>query len=357
MLNEDKLQNIKVSVDKRLEDIIPKLLQSKYQALKDDIEINGLKKPIDLMIVGEDDNDYQAVIVDGHHRFRACSELKKTLMYSQGNYTILDMSSIEEALEYSFEINFMRRQLDEYHAAKWALDVYPNKTQKELASKVAVTQGTVAKVAAILKYSIESSDKTEEEKNQIEQLIESVESNNKGIDTVYTQLKVAEDVSNAIDVIEDKEISQAMQEQYETEKYKDKTAVKDLAEDVRLAVAEKSGKIFEVTKYDKETFPVMEKLVKLQGKYGKVNTVTFAGNQESIDNALSNVRTFLMNNINLAGADILEGVRQVLTEALEEKRERDIAVIMQKIKELVPEDNTRYFFAVMGLPRNLKGVA
>ena len=121
--------------------IIPKLNDEKFAALKADIKSKGLKHPIEVMV--------DKTIVDGHNRYRACMEL------GMKNYTIdyivlPKICSIQEAKEYSIEINFFRRQMETYQAATWALGVYGGMIpEEEIAKKVGLARQTINKVRTL----------------------------------------------------------------------------------------------------------------------------------------------------------------------------------------------------------------
>jgi len=365
--DEDKLKNMEITVNPELENIIPKLSDAKYQVLKTDISLFGLKKSIDVMIVGENKKEtgYIAVVVDGHHRYRAMTELKKILSYPE-NITVLDLISIEDAKEYSFEINWFRRQPNDYPSAKWVKDVYGPKgmTYKEMAKKVSLTEDMINKSAYITKVAKATANKTNAEINQIQEIIKELDLDDKEkikkVTAVYNQFKIVEEVFNAIEVNEDidEEFRKALKTEWEVEKYKDKNAVKHLTEEIDLWVAEKAGETYEVTQYDKDVYPLMLKIIKLREKYSGVNAITTAGTQSAIDNAIESVRKFLMNNMNENITDVIEAVRNILIENLEEKREKDLGIIMKQVVDELEVSKTHdYFIGTFVQPKNPKGVA
>ena len=52
----------------------------------------------------------------------------------------------------------------------------------------------------------------------------------------------------------------------------------------------------------------------------------------------------------------MEGVRSILLEALNEKRDTDITSIMKKVKDLLQVSKNDYFIAAMQVPNNPEGV-
>ena len=133
--NTDEFKAKDFIINPELDAIIPKLNDEKFAVLKADIKSKGLKHPIEVMV--------DKTIVDGHNRYRACMEL------GMKNYTIdciilPKICSIQEAKEYSIEINFFRRQMETYQAATWALGVYGGMiNETEIAKKVGLAQRSV----------------------------------------------------------------------------------------------------------------------------------------------------------------------------------------------------------------------
>ena len=103
---------MELKINKVLEEIVPKLREEEFESLKDSIKIEGQLKPIDVMSDG--------TIVDGHHRFKACKDLGIQPSYSE----MPNIKTIEEAVQYSYNINFPRRSLNPYQKVEWTKDVY-----------------------------------------------------------------------------------------------------------------------------------------------------------------------------------------------------------------------------------------
>ena len=139
---------MELKINKMLDEIIPPLEPEKFEALKQSIKEKGLYKPIDVMEDG--------TIIDGHNRYRACRELG----IAPAANIIAGIKTIEEALDYSFEINFRRRQLNPFRQAEWAINVLKAKGKlhkeggnpkvtlsqervEELASKVGISDTTI----------------------------------------------------------------------------------------------------------------------------------------------------------------------------------------------------------------------
>jgi ParB-like chromosome segregation protein Spo0J len=90
-----------LSIKKGYLNLIPPLSKVEFELLKQSIKEEGMHAPI---IINE-----QGVVLDGHHRFRACKELGFPLQY----LTKECKDSLEEK-QYLIEINLRRRQLNEF---------------------------------------------------------------------------------------------------------------------------------------------------------------------------------------------------------------------------------------------------
>ena len=89
------------------------LTQEEYEALRISIDIKGQLEPIEVMADG--------TIIDGHHRYRICIELNKEPKYIIKE----DIKTIDEALDYLFEIS-LRRNKTTFQKAETAYRIrYP----------------------------------------------------------------------------------------------------------------------------------------------------------------------------------------------------------------------------------------
>jgi hypothetical protein len=120
--------------------LIPPVTSADYERLKASIKEQG-----DLLmpIVLNQDN----VVLDGHHRLRACKELGIPISYSKKDFTGKPL----EELKYVVSVNLHRRHLDEFQRAeialkydklyrkiardKWASTKYTSESGAEAASK------------------------------------------------------------------------------------------------------------------------------------------------------------------------------------------------------------------------------
>jgi len=223
--NSEEMIQAPFKINEELDQIIPRLVKEKFEALKADIKSNGLKNPIAVMV--------DKTIIDGHNRYRALKDIGKK-DYEIDFVVISAVRNIQEAKEYSIEINFFRRQMETYQAATWALGVWGKLcTNEEIAKKVGLSRETIVKVKSL---------------NQKMVLILSVEKASelkKGLDLgtiAFTdalgQLTAAENIDNIIACVADrvtpkigkdkaKAFKMKLETEYFTKKY-DKKALKEI---------------------------------------------------------------------------------------------------------------------------------
>ena len=93
--------NTSLSTNKEYLKQIPSLSGSEFESLKQSIKEQGLHVPV---IVNK-----QGIVLDGHHRFRACKELGIPLQFQTEEFN----DSLEEK-QFLIEVNLRRRQLNEF---------------------------------------------------------------------------------------------------------------------------------------------------------------------------------------------------------------------------------------------------
>lgn len=168
-------QKIELKINKKLKEVVPKLKSEDYIALITSIEEKGLMKPIDVMADG--------TIIDGHHRYKACRELKIEPAYQ----VLENVKTIEDALEYSFGINFARRQLTDFEKMVWQNSVFEFKhdenTQRKIAEKLGMNVAQVNQIQTVID-------------NSPEQVIEQIKDGNLGWTRVHKFLEEIEKVSD-----------------------------------------------------------------------------------------------------------------------------------------------------------------
>jgi len=95
-----KLSIDKIKLDSKLERLFPKMPKEEFEALKRDIKVNGLIKPLVLA------QDY--TLVDGYHRLKACKSLKM----KEVEVDIKDnIKTFGDKLRFCFASNSVRRHL------------------------------------------------------------------------------------------------------------------------------------------------------------------------------------------------------------------------------------------------------
>lgn len=114
-------------------DVMPDMSDGEYAALKQSIEQDGLRHPIEVTDEG--------VIVDGHHRYRACQELDV-----EPEFTVVEDPTVEQAIR----SNFTRRNLDDGTKKAIVTEYLDNhydgeRTQEEIANDLGVSQPTVSR--------------------------------------------------------------------------------------------------------------------------------------------------------------------------------------------------------------------
>jgi ParB-like chromosome segregation protein Spo0J len=121
--------------------LLPPLSDEEFAALKADIDQNGMHVPISI--------DEEYVIVDGHHRWRACQELRIEQVPTR-THSQLDPA---EKRDLALALNLNRRNLSqkqkrEVIAALVRQD--PERTDRRIAESAGVDNKTVARVRAKL---------------------------------------------------------------------------------------------------------------------------------------------------------------------------------------------------------------
>jgi len=95
----------KLTTKKEYLSLIPPLSETEFESLKTSIKDSGLFVPV---IVNKDN-----VILDGHHRFRACKELGIPLQFTTKNF-----EDLLHEKEFVIEVNLKRRHINEFQKAE-----------------------------------------------------------------------------------------------------------------------------------------------------------------------------------------------------------------------------------------------
>ena len=278
-LNEEEMIQAPFIINPELDAIIPKLIKEKYEALKADIKSNGLKIPIAVIA--------DKTIVDGHNRYRACKENGKK-DYEIDFVILKNVRNLQEAKEYSIEINFFRRQMETYQAATWALGVWGKLcTNQEIAKKVGLGRQTIDEVKELNVHMLPAAsvEKATEFKN-------SLDSGSISYKDVLMQLRTAENIDNIIAVVDNrvsnapkmdrnkaKAFKMKLETEYTEKKY-DKKALKELNTEIDKVEHPELYQTNADDNYVNAIQPVVEKINKLANKFPEDITVLNVTSEE-----------------------------------------------------------------------------
>jgi len=99
---------MELKINPDIERFIQPLNEAQFETLKRGIQKDGLLSPIEVMFDG--------TIIDGHHRYRACKELK-----IKPEIRIVEkIKTVEEAIDYTYKVNIIRRHMNPYQIVEWA---------------------------------------------------------------------------------------------------------------------------------------------------------------------------------------------------------------------------------------------
>jgi hypothetical protein len=253
-----------------LETIVPMLSEAKFSALKYSISQKKVQVPIAIAII-----DDKETVVDGYNRHKAVTQLMaegKLPANYEIPYTMLALHQLQDAKEYSIEMNLERRQLTDYQNITWALKVYDGiKTHKEVADFLKLKSvEPVNRVGALNEKIVKLVNL---------QVPESVALSINGLrlgteydySTTYNELNNAETVQNAISAIDKDQVRAKMDAMFFDTKYTQpsKKTLEELAIAVDKAVNPKSydTKSQEVDAFFKDAKAFYEKSKKFRDKY------------------------------------------------------------------------------------------
>jgi hypothetical protein len=101
-----------LKINQEYASLLPPLSPDEFESLKQSIKQNGQRLPI---IVNN-----QGIILDGHHRFRACQELGIEPKYTITTEEFSDKKLLDETL-FVMDCNLPRRNLNNFQKAELAL--------------------------------------------------------------------------------------------------------------------------------------------------------------------------------------------------------------------------------------------
>ena len=109
-----------LSVNSEYDKLVPPLSSEEYNSLKESIKNNGLWIPIIC--------NPEGIILDGHHRFRVCVELKIKIKFAVREF---DNKLLEK--KFVIECNLKRRQLNDFQKAELGIPLL--EIERQLAEK------------------------------------------------------------------------------------------------------------------------------------------------------------------------------------------------------------------------------
>ena len=263
-----------------LEKIVPPLSTEKYQQLKESIAIKGVQVP--LAIANIDGKD---TIVDGYNRHDIVGNLIKQGLSTivKAGYvipvTMLPFHQLQDALEYSIEINLKRRQLTDYQTITWALEVYTEKTHKEIADKLGFKDVNKVNKVSQLNDKIEAINKMAicPLPKDMSDLIKGLQNGTeeeyfKALTLVRPYLSSAEQIQTAIDVVDDEQLRARLTREHEEDKYtKDPKKILEsvaLAEQIALHPELANEENIQADERYKVYQSIVDKIQKYRDKYG-----------------------------------------------------------------------------------------
>jgi ParB-like chromosome segregation protein Spo0J len=125
--------NIQIKIKKEYQELVPEVSPADFQTLKDSIARDGLLVPI---IVNK-----SGIVLDGHHRFKACNELGIALE----TIAIAEFDSELAEQKFVIDVNLRRRQLNSFQRDEIFLKLAS--IEKELAAQ-RKRAGTLAPIDA-----------------------------------------------------------------------------------------------------------------------------------------------------------------------------------------------------------------
>jgi len=128
---------MELKINKEIETYIQRLNDEQFGRLKNSIQKDGLLTPIETMADG--------TIVDGHHRYKACKELGIEVQTR-----ILPLiKTVEDAIDYTYRVNIMRRQMNTYQLVEWAMRKRFLEEGKAAKKRMKVTSNDVTSIGEV----------------------------------------------------------------------------------------------------------------------------------------------------------------------------------------------------------------
>ena len=213
-------ETVPVKLHPELQSIIPPLPQDIFEELKDSISHRGIIKPVDVASIS-DETETGLWVIDGYNRTNIAIGLGKPIPATE-----IAPMTLQEALEYSEEINLARRHLTTAQRVIWGLKVHSKLKPEEIAKKVKVGKQIVYYAKDLLEKIPLMEDAVK--KTEIENGLKNGELS---IQSVLKELNQAEVIDATIADIESPTFKEEMEVKYATSKY-NKGTDKKLEEDI-----------------------------------------------------------------------------------------------------------------------------
>ena len=186
--NTEQMIQAPFKINPELEAVVPPLTKEKSDSLEASLRSIGQQNPIQVMP--------DKTIIDGHNRYHLLKKIGKKEY--QIDFVVLPINQIQEAKEYSIEMNLKRRQLNTYLTATWALGVYGQfYNEDQIAKKVGLSRKTINDVKN-LNLKCEKMPMTPKLFKLKSELI----SGDISASSVLSQLTSAENIDNIIAVVD-----------------------------------------------------------------------------------------------------------------------------------------------------------
>ena len=259
-----------------------------FAEFKANIKSEGMREKIEVWW-REKDNVMVKTIVDGYHRYHVMKQLGKS--DSEIDFILLPLASLQEACEYQFKVNNLRKSYNTYTRVTRGIEVYgQNYLGKELSAKVGVSAQTISKIK-ILNTILASGDNSEIASKFKEDCVEG----NKWADSLRV-LQAAQNIDNIIAVIDNpngevakkigknkaKLLKEKLQSNYIEKKYDSKgKALKQLNTEIDKVVHPECYRPVEESPYAIAAQKVSDKINPLAEKFPNEVKVFMVDTEES----------------------------------------------------------------------------
>ena len=277
-------------INEKLEDTV-KMSGEDFAVFKADIKSTGLKEPIEVMretISTENHPEGELVktVVDGHHRLKALRAIKTGKPdCSDKDYEIpfkvLGITTLQEALDYSYKVNTLRKDYNTYQRVTRALEIYGKSfSDKEVAVKANVDNGNLSKIKKLNNMLDKLSDKVVAYNNPEKASFyrNGLNSGKIGYTEALGELTNAENIDNIIAVVDNpngevakkigkdnaKKFKKELEETFATAKYEKRFILKDStpsSKEVSCSKCKGKGLVKESKVASESPFNALQKMI------------------------------------------------------------------------------------------------